>query len=75
MRFWLDREQRQHDRAMFDLAIDSKLSGFDLVKIKIAGIASGSRVAGDTGEEAADGMRRPASCLRDLRPAGASRAI
>jgi hypothetical protein len=27
IRFWLDRERRLRDRAMFDLAIDSKLRG------------------------------------------------
>jgi site-specific recombinase XerC len=35
IRFFLDREQRLRDRALFDLAIDSKLRGCDLVKIKI----------------------------------------
>jgi hypothetical protein len=32
VRFWLDREQRLRDRALFDLAIDSKLPGCDVVK-------------------------------------------
>ena len=32
IRFWLDRERRLHDRAMFDLAIDSKLHGCDIVR-------------------------------------------
>jgi hypothetical protein len=27
IRFWLDRERRIRDRAMFDLAIDGKLRG------------------------------------------------
>jgi hypothetical protein len=27
IRFWLDRERRLRDRAMFDLAVDSKLRG------------------------------------------------
>jgi hypothetical protein len=36
VRFFLDREGRVRDRALFDLAIDSKLRGCDLVKIKIA---------------------------------------
>jgi hypothetical protein len=31
IRFWLDRERRLRDRALFDLAIDSKLRGCDLV--------------------------------------------
>jgi len=34
IRFFLDRERRLRDRALFDLAIDSKLRGCDLVKIK-----------------------------------------
>ena len=33
IRFFLDRERRLRDRALFDLAIDSKLRGCDLVKI------------------------------------------
>jgi hypothetical protein len=33
IRFWLEREGRLRDRAMFDLAIDSKLRGCDIVKI------------------------------------------
>lgn len=36
IRFYLDRERRLRDRALFDLAIDSKLRGCDLVKIKSA---------------------------------------
>ncbi len=43
IRFFLDREGRMRDRALFDLALDSKLRGCDLVKIKI-----GSLVAGPT---------------------------
>ena len=35
IRFLLDREKRVRDRALFDLAIDSKLRGCDVVKIKI----------------------------------------
>ena len=41
IRFWLDREQRLRDRAMFDLAIDSRLRGCNVVKIKIGEIISG----------------------------------
>ena len=44
IRFWLDRERRLRDRAMFDLAIDSKLRGCDVVKIKISELVSGGRV-------------------------------
>lgn len=42
VRFFLDREGRLRDRALFDLAIDSKLRGCDLVKIKIADLVSGN---------------------------------
>ena len=35
IRFFLEREGRFRDRAMFDLAIDSKLRGCDVVKVKI----------------------------------------
>ena len=44
IRFWLDRERRLRDRAMFDLAIDSKLRGCDVVKIRIGDLVSGGRV-------------------------------
>jgi len=42
IRFFLDRERRVRDRALFDLAIDSKLRGCDLVKLKIGVMVSGS---------------------------------
>ncbi len=41
IRFFLDREGRSRDRALFDLAIDSKLRGCDLVKIVISDLVSG----------------------------------
>jgi hypothetical protein len=44
IRFFLDRERRVRDRALFDLAIDSKLRGCDLVKLKIGDLVSGSEV-------------------------------
>lgn len=44
VRFFLDREGRLRDRALFDLAIDSKLRGRDLVKIKIGNIVSGADI-------------------------------
>lgn len=44
VRFFLDREGRLRDRALFDLAIDSKLRGCDLVKIKIGDLVSGSDI-------------------------------
>jgi len=44
IRFWLDRERRLRDRALFDLAIDSKFRGCDIVKIKITDLVSGGAV-------------------------------
>ena len=41
VRFFLEREGRLRDRALFDLAIDSKLRGCDLVKLKIGDLVSG----------------------------------
>ena len=43
-RFWLDRERRLRDRAMFGLAIDSKLRGCDVVKVKIGDLVSGGQI-------------------------------
>src|SRR5690606_40585710 len=44
IRFFLDREERLRDRALFDLAIDSKLRGCDLVKLKIGDLVAGSDI-------------------------------
>ena len=44
IRFWLDSKRRMRDRAMFDLAIDSKLRGCDIVRIRIGDLISGGRV-------------------------------
>ena len=44
IRFMLEREHRLRDRALFDLAIDSKLRGCDLVKVRIGDLVSGGRV-------------------------------
>jgi hypothetical protein len=44
IRFFLDREGRLRDRALFDLAIDSKLRGCDLVKIKIGSLVVGPEI-------------------------------
>ena len=44
IRFMLDRDRMARDRALFDLAIDSKLRGCDLVKIKIGDLVAGARV-------------------------------
>ncbi len=44
IRFVLDRERRLRDRALFDLAIDSKLRGCDLVRIKIGKLVVGPEI-------------------------------
>jgi hypothetical protein len=44
IRYFLDREGRLRDRALFDLAIDSKLRGCDLVKIKIGSLIVGPEI-------------------------------
>jgi integrase len=44
IRFWLDGERRVRDRAMFDFAIDSKLRGCDIVKIRVGDLVSGGRI-------------------------------
>jgi hypothetical protein len=41
IRFFLDEHRRLLDRALFDLAIDSKLRGCDIVKMKIGDIVAG----------------------------------
>jgi integrase len=38
IRFWLDQHQRLRDQALFDFAIDSKLRGCDVVKVRIGDI-------------------------------------
>lgn len=47
--FWtigshLDREGWLRDKALSDFAIDSKLLGCDLMKIKIGGVTAGSEI-------------------------------
>ena len=44
VRFFLDREGRLRDRALFDLAIDSKLCGCDLVEVKIGILVVGPEI-------------------------------
>lgn len=44
IRFFLEHEGRLRDRALFDLAIDSKLRGCDVVSIKIGDLVSGAQV-------------------------------
>jgi integrase len=44
IRFYLNQRRRLRDRALFDLAIDSKLRGCDLVRMKIGDIVSGGQI-------------------------------
>jgi hypothetical protein len=44
IRFWLGHERRLRDRALFDLAIDSKRRGCDVVKVRIGDLISGGQV-------------------------------
>ncbi|GGB56072.1 tyrosine-type recombinase/integrase [Blastomonas aquatica] len=44
IRFYLNHNRRLRDRALFDLAIDSKLRGCDLVRMKIGDIVSGGQI-------------------------------
>lgn len=44
IRFFLEHEGRLRDRAMFDLAIDSKLRGCDVVKIAIGDLVSNGSI-------------------------------
>jgi site-specific recombinase XerC len=44
IRFHLEHEKRTRDRAMFDVAIDSKLRGCDVVKLRIGDVVVGGQV-------------------------------
>jgi site-specific recombinase XerC len=44
IRFFLDQDHRLRDRALFDLAIDSKLRGCDLVTIRNGDLVAGGRI-------------------------------
>lgn len=44
IRFYLNQRRHLRDRALFDLAIDSKLRGCDLVQMKIGDIISGGQI-------------------------------
>uniref|UniRef100_UPI000834DB1B tyrosine-type recombinase/integrase n=1 Tax=Erythrobacter sp. CCH5-A1 TaxID=1768792 RepID=UPI000834DB1B len=44
IRFFLNERRRLRDRALFDLAIDSKLRGCDLVRMKIGDIVNGGQI-------------------------------
>ena len=44
IRFYLNQRRRLRDRALFDLAIDSKLRGCDLVRMKTGDVVSGGQI-------------------------------
>jgi integrase len=44
IRFYLNQRRRLRDRALFDLAIDSKLRGCDLVRMKIGDLVSSGQI-------------------------------
>jgi integrase len=44
VRFFLDHRRRLRDRALFDLAVDSKLRGCDVVSVKIGDLVLGGQV-------------------------------
>jgi site-specific recombinase XerC len=44
IRFFLDQHRRMRDRALFDLAIDSKLRGCDVVKFRIGDLVLGGQI-------------------------------
>lgn len=44
IRFWLDQHRRLRDRALFDFAIDSKLRGCDVVRVRIGDVVAGGRI-------------------------------
>src|SRR6187551_1372626 len=48
IRFWLEQERRLRDQALFDLAIDSKLRGCDLVRVRIDDVVTGRDVRSRT---------------------------
>jgi hypothetical protein len=58
IRFYLDEHRRLRDRALFDLAIDSKLRGCDLVKIRIGDVTSGGSIRDRDGHSAKDRQAR-----------------
>ena len=44
IRFYFDQHRRMRDRALFDLAVDSKLQGCDVVKFKIGELVIGGQI-------------------------------
>ena len=61
VRFWLEQEGRLRDRALFDLAIDSKPRGCDLVRVRIGEVVSGAGVSRSDGSKTQP-VLRPIPC-------------
>ena len=63
IRLYLSQRRRLRDRTLFDLAIDSKLRGCDLVQMKIGDLVSGGQVrsAARTARVGTDAQRRTAA--------------
>lgn len=72
IRFFLNRDERLRDRALFDLAINSKLRGCDLVKLKIGNLVAGTEVR-DRAMTIQRKTGRPCSLKSPPTPARASR--
>ena len=72
VRFFLDRERRIRDRALFDLAIDSKLRGCDLVKIRTRDVVAGPeiRTRATVIQQKTRRRQRPRSIGKRPRPRG-----
>ncbi len=45
IRIYLEIEVRHRDLALFNLAIDSKLRGCDLLRLRVSDVSNGGRVA------------------------------
>lgn len=70
IRFYLNQHRRLRDRALFDLAIDSKLRGCDLVQMKIRDLVSGGQIRTRAiVMQQKTGRRCSSSCFPTLEPA------
>ncbi len=69
IRFYLDHHRRLRDRALFDVAIDSKLRGCDVVRLKIGDIVSGGQIrTRATVTQTKTGRPVSSSCCLTLEP-------
>jgi hypothetical protein len=77
MRIHLQNAQAVRDLAMFNLAIDSRLRGCDLVSLRVRDVAHGNRPADDANSSAARclGTRAPPESVDQLVRAGIDNQI